>query len=133
MLISIIRDIYSPQSTLGKLALDGVFQCFTLEEPEGDSSGLAPYCIKAGTYRGKMGWSNHFQRVVPHILDVPNRTWIEIHIGDFPGDTKGCVLVGQQRGFNVLHLSEPAWVALVAKLPLEFAVEIIDTRDPEIT
>lgn len=133
MLISILRDQYGAISTLGKMALDGVFYCFTLEEPFGDGSGKAPYCVKAGNYKGKKLWSGHFQKMVPGILDVPDRTYIEIHIGDFPGDTKGCVLVGVNRGIDHLTLSGPAWELLMMKLPTTFDIEIVDTKDPEVT
>lgn len=32
---------------------------------------------------------------VPLLLDIPNRTDIEIHIGNKPEDTTGCILVGR--------------------------------------
>lgn len=38
-------------------------------------------------------WSEKHQRKLWHIL-VPGRDNIEVHIGNFPKDTDGCVLCG---------------------------------------
>tara|TARA_R110002126_G_scaffold92507_2_gene219527 strand:+ start:4050 stop:4469 length:420 start_codon:yes stop_codon:yes gene_type:complete len=38
-------------------------------------------------YSTKYGW--HF-----HVLDVEDRTWILIHIGNYYTDTTGCIIVG---------------------------------------
>lgn len=29
-----------------------------------------------------------------HVLDVPNRSWILFHIGNYPRNTDGCILIG---------------------------------------
>jgi hypothetical protein len=44
-----------------------------------------------------MLWSPKHGCDVPHALDVPGFQNIEIHVGNRPADTDGCVLVGTQR------------------------------------
>ena len=129
MHLSIIRKTYTAQSTTGYLSLDGVFQCYTLEPSVHADSP----CIAAGVYKGAMLFSEHFQRKIPHVLNVPGRTAIEIHAGNFPRDTHGCAVVGQTCSKDFVGLSDAALDALIAKLPQTFEVEVIDTNVPETT
>ncbi len=89
------RDPYEPEATMGALSIDGAPFCVTLEPPL-----TAPEhpCIPAGTYPVIIAWSPHFDRPMPHLEDVPGRTEIEIHWGNYPSDTEGCILVGESRG-----------------------------------
>lgn len=50
-------------------------------------------CISEGTYKVIKRWSNRFGEHW-HITDVPNRTFILIHAGNFHTEINGCVLVG---------------------------------------
>lgn len=43
------------------------------------------------------------------IKDVPNRSGIRFHIGDFPGNTKGCILIGSGAGQDRLFDSAKAY------------------------
>ena len=94
---NLLRDNETDHSTTGLLFIDGIVNpiCHTLEpsktfiNDEG-KVGLIP----PGTYPLKMLWSNRFQRLLPHITDVPNRSDLMIHNGNTWQDTEGCVLVG---------------------------------------
>ena len=70
-----------------------VFSFYTLELGWKDNK-FQVSCIPKGTYkvekRSSTKYKNHF-----HILDVPNRTFILIHNGNYNRHTKGCVLVGK--------------------------------------
>jgi len=113
--LTVHRIWFSPLSTQGQLDIDGIFQCYTLEPPKGPSYA-APFCIPLGTYPVRMGWSNHFQRIVPHILDVPGREYIEIHPGNFPRNTEGCLCVGDTKHRDIIGNSDLAFDELMSEL-----------------
>jgi len=98
MHLEIIRNKQqSLHSTIGKLYVNSSPQCYTLEPPllPDLASGNGFVCIPPGTYKLTIRWSNEHKKLLPHVEDVPGRTAIEIHIGNFPRDTKGCALVGK--------------------------------------
>jgi hypothetical protein len=114
MILDVIRDSYTPTATLGRLLVNGVYCCFTLE-PANDPTLPHP-CIPLGNYVVTLRYSVRFQQTVPYLHDVPGRSDIEIHVGNTVPDTHGCILVGEQRfGTAVLH-SRDAFNALLATL-----------------
>lgn len=86
-----ITRFYLKDHTLGVITLDDI-TCFTLELPDLDNKKNVS-CIPEGTY-------NAFVRNSPsngqciELKDVPNRTHIQIHIGNYLSDILGCILVG---------------------------------------
>ena len=56
------------------------------------------------------------KKQVPGIFNVPGRSDIEIHPGNRAPDSRGCILVGQQIGNDVVFSSRLAFDALLAKL-----------------
>ena len=70
-----------------------IFNCYTLELPWNDNKKRIS-CIPKGEYnvekRQSTKYKNHF-----HVLDVPNRSYILIHQGNYNWHTKGCILVGK--------------------------------------
>jgi len=97
-----LRDTY----TIGKLYIDGVYFCDTLEDhvrdmnkdgdlnDKGEGKVFGETAIPYGTYKVIMNMSNRFKRVMPLILDVPHFKGIRIHAGNSAKDTLGCPLVG---------------------------------------
>lgn len=82
--------------TLGILSC-GTFQCFTLELPDlGNQPDVSS--IPTGKY-------DYYFRVSPsngsvlELRNVPNRTYIQIHSGNFSSQTHGCILVGDSIKF----------------------------------
>jgi len=51
-------------------------------------------CIPPGEYIAKRYSSNKYKNTF-EIQNVPGRTYILIHIGNFKSDSKGCILVGE--------------------------------------
>ena len=84
----------SDYATFG-IMLDGCIPfAVTLEPPIGKS-------IKAGTYPAVLYMSPKRNRWVYLLKDVPGHTAIEIHSGNLPGDTEGCILTGES--FSPIH------------------------------
>ena len=86
------RFAYLPEATLGKLTVkDNVF--WIAERPwRGNKKEIS--CIPTGTYTCKQYTSQRFGETF-EVCDVPNRTYILFHVGNFPEkDSHGCLLVG---------------------------------------
>jgi hypothetical protein len=116
MKVDIYRKVETSESITGEFWLDGVQQCFYLEP-----SRTAPFwpghpCIDAGIYKVVLTMSPHLGYICPEVLDVPGRTAIRWHIGNFPKDVLGCCVVGTQVGENLVSNSKVAFAALMAKL-----------------
>jgi len=92
------RQPSSEKQTLGELVLykDGkaVFSCKTLELPWKNNQRKVS-CIPTGVYDVVFRDVSHskFKRHY-HIKNVPNRTWILIHTGNYYTQIEGCILVG---------------------------------------
>jgi len=95
----IIRDTFTDKSTIGKLFLNGEMFCDTLELPYINNERRIS-CIPAGEYKVRLRTARESStRDYLHLLvqDVPARSYILVHIGNFPKDTRGCILVGVGR------------------------------------
>ena len=86
-----ISRFYHHDCTLGRLSIDG-FQCFTLELPDLDNQRNIS-CIPAGTYKARK-YQSPSKGLCFLLEDVPNRTYIEIHAGNYTRQIQGCILVG---------------------------------------
>ena len=101
--MKLIRTETSDEGTFGFLFYDGRFLC-TGELPWRDNR-RGESCIPAGVYQVRMRTSPRFGRAY-EILDVPGRTHILLHNGNYCGDDSlgfkthvdGCILVGSSRG-----------------------------------
>ena len=106
------------------------YTCFSLEPPwRGNQSNIS--CISKGEYRVGFAYSPRFGYVY-HILDVPDRSNILIHSGNYGGDrdlglisdTYGCILLGK----NVGYLRNQK-VVLISKFTVSDFVSILN-REP---
>ncbi|MGC2448971.1 MAG: DUF5675 family protein [Candidatus Sulfotelmatobacter sp.] len=116
MKVDIYRRVETSSSITGEFWLDGVFECYYLEPAR-----LTPYhpghpCIQAGTYRVVLTMSPHLGYLCPEVLDVPGRTAIRWHVGNFPKDVLGCCVVGTRMGADFVSNSKLAFDALLRKL-----------------
>lgn len=94
MNVRLIRYHSGLKATLGILKLPVAHApIFTLELPWRDNQDNIS-CIPTGVYDVKPYSSEKFPNVY-QIMQVPNRDAILIHIGNYAGDTHGCVLVGK--------------------------------------
>jgi Family of unknown function (DUF5675) len=106
--LSLIRGTPTPLSIPGEMSVDGQFYSYTLERPE--------VAIPTGTFAMEITFSPRFNRPLPLLDSVPGRTDIRIHAGNWPRDTEGCLLVGLQRGTDMILQSRLALDPLVAKI-----------------
>ncbi len=121
------------ESTLGRLYVDGRFQCWTLEDqnrtgPKVKGETRIPagaYQVRfrteggfhaqyAETYGARFGPDWH--KGMLHVTNVPGFDYILIHVGNSHDDTAGCLLVGNQHsrvnGYHYIGSSRPAYDAL---------------------
>lgn len=92
------------ESTIGILTVDGVFECFTLEDTYNKVKILGHTRIPEGTYDVKLrtegGMTKRYaEKYSEHkgmlwLQDVDNFDYVYIHIGNNADNTEGCILVG---------------------------------------
>ncbi len=116
MQITIKRLYKTNTSTIGELFINGVFECFTLEDVERPVKIKNETAIPKGTYKVIINQSNRFKRLLPLLLNVPNFEGIRIHSGNSNHDTEGCILVGQTRNKNYIGQSRKAFNKLFKKM-----------------
>ena len=120
-------------ATLGELFIDGVHQCYTLEDEVRTPGVKVPgaTAIPAGRYRVTITQSARFGRMMPLVNDVPGFEGIRIHLGNTAADTEGCLLVGVTKGENTIGQSRMAFEPLFAVLETACACEEvwIDVKD----
>lgn len=118
MKLEIKRHWFTDKSTSAILRVDGTWFCFTLED-EARVDGVkinGATCIPAGEYKVVLDFSNRFNKIMPHILDVPKFQGVRIHAGNTDKDTEGCILVGCERGPDAVWRSRDAFSALMVLL-----------------
>ena len=93
-IITLTRIISTDEGVLGLLHKNGKPISVTLERPWKDNKAWES-CIPFGTYPlTRLNESKAFR--YPHYLleDVPNRTYIKIHVANYPSELHGCIGVG---------------------------------------
>ena len=91
--------------TMGRLAIDGVAFCDTLEPTDRhlEAATMRPEqkvfgqtAIPTGTYPVVLTYSPRFKCTLPLLKNVPHFEGIRIHPGNSATDTAGCILVGRR-------------------------------------
>ena len=114
----IIRDTFTEKSTIGKLFINGENFCDTLENPYINNERNIS-CIPEGQYKVRLRLARESAtRDYLHLLvqDVPNRKWILVHIGNYPSQTQGCILVGNGREHNAVNNSRLAMDLVIKEI-----------------
>lgn len=94
MNLTLERFEFSADYTIGKLYVDGFYECYTLEDGIRDVKIKGKTAIPTGTYKVIVDFSNRFQREMPLILNVRGFEGVRFHSGNTDKDTEGCILVG---------------------------------------
>jgi len=123
MRLKIERTWCSPNSTIGKLSVDGKFECYSLEDVVREDGRIVqawkiPGCtaIPTGSYSVIVTPSQRFKRDLPLLVDVPGFTGVRIHPGNGPKDTEGCILVGASKDTDFVGHSREAFEKLFTKI-----------------
>jgi len=111
MILYLKRDTLGPISSQGSLWLNDARYCDTLERPWLNNQPQVS-CIPEGAYDIRLDVSNHFKRLMPHVLDVPGRAGILIHPANWVAQLKGCIAVGMDHGADFIGRSEAAFAPL---------------------
>jgi hypothetical protein len=118
MEIRVVREQYKPASTIGRMYVDDVFECFTLEDGIRTHKVYGETAIPAGAYAVTVNRSPRFKTDLPLLLDVPSFEGVRIHPGNSNADTLGCILVGKDwtPGAEKVGASRKAFGALMPKI-----------------
>ena len=119
----LVKRIFSnTKYTIGKLYVDGVYICDTLEEkvigetaiPVGtykiDMSTVSPRFVKYAYYAKLCGGK------LPRLVDVPGFEGILIHTGNTAANSSGCLLTGYNKVKGQVLESKKAFEKLYAIL-----------------
>lgn len=116
MNLRLVRKTYTEQSTIGTLSINGVHECYTLEDKVRAVKIKGATAIPAGIYEVTITFSEKFKQPLPLLLNVPNYAGVRIHSGNTAADTEGCVLVGRSMGVDEVRGSRVAFRALYGKI-----------------
>ena len=108
-LITLKRLDSTEHGVFGHLTMPD-FDCVTLERHDIN--------IPCGTYPVELYDSPSRGYKVPMLKNVPNRSYIEIHSGNWETDSKGCILVGKCRDGFAINDSKMTWQAMMKHWPI---------------
>ena len=104
MILRLNRYYSDEEHTKGILLQDGKIICHTIEDPYHEKKVPGETRIPEGDYylglREVGGFHQrysakfNFHMGMIEVLSVPNFKYILLHIGNYPRDTEGCILVG---------------------------------------
>jgi len=117
--IKLKRKTDSGKSTIGVLTVFGS-AVWVLEDPRREHKVHGETRIPAGRYklalRNEGGMTQRYAKRFPKmhkgmiwLLDVPMFEWVYLHIGNYPEDTEGCLLVGLTKGQDMVLASKAAY------------------------
>lgn len=122
------RIAFKPTYTIGRLYIDGVYECDVIEDCDRglDDSMSESEIIKkkiygqtaipSGTYDVVITYSPKYKKMMPLILGVKGYSGIRIHSGNTAKDTLGCLIVGKNKEVGKVLESRTTYNALFKKL-----------------
>ena len=136
----LVKRLYKKNEyTIGKLYVDGVYFCDTLEDkdrglrqsdalsdlkrlknPGKTAIPTGTYDVSLRVYSNKFGGQQYYKELckglLPRILSVPAFDGVLIHAGNTADDTEGCLLVGQNKAKGQVLNSKETFTKLYLKL-----------------
>ncbi|MBR6980131.1 MAG: hypothetical protein IKH88_09900 [Prevotella sp.] len=136
MTLSLVRIYNCPTYSIGKLYVDGVWLCDTIEDYDrGLDQSMSPSeiakikvkrltAIPTGTFRVTMNvqspkmskmkyYADFCKGYLPRLLNVPGYDGILIHCGSSAASSAGCIIVGYNTVKGKVTNSRKAWEALM--------------------
>ncbi|MDR2286828.1 MAG: DUF5675 family protein [Prevotellaceae bacterium] len=107
--LTVKRIARKPSYTIGKLYVDDVYFCDTIEDTDRGLKQSMPLseikhikvmsqtAIPTGTYSVIVNVSPSKKRLLPRLIDVPGFEGILIHRGNTAEDSSGCIIVGENK------------------------------------
>ena len=140
MKLQVVRTQFGVDATNGLLFVDGIFECYTLEDQyQAGPKIYGETCIPKGTYEikfrkeggfhsrySKRYGGNHYGML--HLQDVPGFTFVLIHSLNNDDQTMGCLGVGNtQQDLDVnkdglITQSRDAYMSLYKKVAKELLI-----------
>ncbi len=114
MELKLIRETKTNDSTIGKLYINEIYHCYTLEDKEREVKVQNVTAIPKGRYEVIVNFSNRFQQQMPLLLNVPNFEGVRIHWGNYSKDTEGCILLGTTKAVNMIGNSRTAYAKFIS-------------------
>lgn len=130
-------------TTFGKLYIDGIFECYTLEDEYREIKVYGETRIPAGEYEIKFrkvgGFHERYEKRfrefhigMLELQNVPNFKYVLIHCENTDDDTNGCIIVGKKiagwKLMNSVLAYEPMYKQVAAAL-LQHEKVIIEIQD----
>lgn len=108
MKLTLKRIALRPTYTIGKLYIDNVYFCDTIEDTVRDTNKSGKFdngeqkikgktAIPYGTYEIKWTYSPRFKKYTPQLMNVPSFEGIRVHAGNTSADTEGCLILGENK------------------------------------
>ncbi|MEE0041779.1 DUF5675 family protein [Catenibacterium sp.] len=108
MKLTLKRIALRPTYTIGKLYIDDVYFCDTIEDTvrdlnkngkfdNGEKKVHSKTAIPYGTYEIKWTYSPRFKKYTPQLMNVPSFEGIRVHAGNTSADTEGCLILGENK------------------------------------
>jgi hypothetical protein len=130
MKLEVKRKIFTDKSTIGELFIDGVFECYTLEDVVRQGPKVfGKTAIPTGTYKVIVNMSNRFKRLLPLLIGVSEFEGVRIHPGNTDADTEGCILLGRVKGDNAIYNSKLAFNPFFDKIKDQKEITIAVVND----
>ena len=128
MRLTLIRIANRPTYCIGKLYIDGVYFCDTIEDTDRglkDEMSLEEIlsnkvkgetAIPSGIYQVTITYSPKYKKNMPLINNVKGYSGIRIHSGNTSKDTEGCLIVGKNKEVGKVLDSRVTYNALYKRL-----------------
>ena len=122
--------------TIGRLFVDGVYFCDTIEDCDrGLTDQMAEAEIKrkkvygetaipTGTYKVILNYSPKYKKTMPLLLNVKGFSGIRIHSGNYATDSLGCIIVGFNKKVGMVVESRATYNKLFDILRSAKGIEI---------
>lgn len=147
MELTVERLFSNDKSTLGILFINGMAECFTMEDERRVLKVKGETRIFAGTYKLKLRsvgespkWDARYKTVfgdahvgMIEICDVPEFSNVLIHTGNSEVDTMGCLLVGLKGDINRDPYLIEASVDAYRRLYPKVVAELLEGKEVNLT
>ena len=132
MIVTLRRIAFKESYTIGKLYVDGIYVCDTVEDKDrGLDDSMSEEEIKKkkvygetaipyGTYKVSITYSPKFKKNLPLVESVKGFEGIRIHSGNTAKDSLGCIIVGKNKKVGMV---------LDSRATMEKLMKVLNTKE----